>query len=212
MTESEPDRNRDPGVPPPASTEWSHELAEEGGDLPLPPFFAGGGETAPAAGPEPVVEAAPQEAPWEEGAFVESEAGQEQPFPFEDMGTPGAQAPGSTEPPFAEEPETADLGMSVLDVGDIKGTEGTPNAEEAADDFPAEAFHLPERNLIDEPVPAAPDRTAVRALDLAERLDRLAGALRSRGTAALTEQLAGGDRFDALLTGLLAGFLAAGDE
>lgn len=195
MTESDPDRNRDSSVPPPASTEWSQEPAEEGGERPLPPFFAGAEEVTPQQAPEPPAPARPAEPAELEGpdtgAGVESPPATDEPFPFEDMSATVGERP-------------ADAGIPMLDAQE----------PEPRDDFPVEAFQLPGMERGGEPMaaPAVPDHTSTRALELAERLDRMAGALRSRGTAALTEQLAGGDRFDALLTGLLAGFLAAKEE
>jgi hypothetical protein len=207
MTESEPDRNRDPRVPPPASTEWSHNAAEEGGELPLPPFFAGEEEPAPATGPAPALESAQPEEPWDPGTPVEDTAEEDQSFPF-DPGDRGAEEVHETRRRSAEEEAImARAEVPVLD------------AEEPEYDFPVESLRLPKRDYgmesnIPQPKVAPPpaDRTATRAVELADRLDRLSGALRSRGPAALTDRLAGGDRFDALLTGLLAGFLAAGDE
>ncbi|MEJ2217065.1 MAG: hypothetical protein P8099_10665 [Gemmatimonadota bacterium] len=221
MTESEPDRNRDSKVPPPASTQWSQEPAEEGGERPLPPFFAGAEEpdvtaspVAPAGPAEleepdlttpPAVPAGPTELD-ESGASaaVEGTAAEDESFPFEDMGAPAAEGPADAGFSAEQEPRTAEAGMPALD----------SEEPEPRDDFPVEAFHLPGTEYGEQPTvaPAVPDHTATRAVELADRLDRLAGALRSRGTAALTDQLAGGDRFDALLTGLLAGFLAAGEE
>lgn len=47
---------------------------------------------------------------------------------------------------------------------------------------------------------------------LAARLERLAERLRTDGRNALAEEMSRGDRLDAALAGLLAGYLAAGGE
>ncbi|HKJ92647.1 MAG TPA: hypothetical protein VJ957_05730 [Longimicrobiales bacterium] len=234
MTDADPDRNRDPRVPPPTRTEWSPEVGEEGGSRPLPPFFAGAREPAEAEpeaparpdpppepwAPEAVEEPWRSEAPPAEAARAEAEgvraegAGADEPFPFEEVSGPAVAEPrgGEGVEDFpVEEPVTAHAGTPRA------GVEQAGVEEE--DDFPVEAFNLPGLRSGPGPVPAAApggaaagDGTTARALDLADRLDRLAGALRARGMAALTDQLAGGDRFDAVLTGLLAGFLAARED
>jgi len=224
MTESEPDRNRD-RVPPLTSTEWSQDAAEEGGELPLPPFFAGAEEPAPTNRSEPVTEEATEEPwaagaseveeapedPWAAGAEEVEESAEGSAFPFDDMGGPADEA-AEPEQPWSEDPFAADAELPVLEAEEAPVAEAMPDTE-PVDDFPVEAFHLPEAAQGQESAAlATPDHTPERALDLADRLERLAVALRVRGTAALTDQLAGGDRFDALLTGLLAGFLAAGDD
>ncbi len=127
------------------------------------------------------------------------------------MGGPADEA-AEPEQPWSEDPFAADAELPVLEAEEAPVAEAMPDTE-PVDDFPVEAFHLPEAAQGQESAAlATPDHTPERALDLADRLERLAVALRVRGTAALTDQLAGGDRFDALLTGLLAGFLAAGDD
>jgi hypothetical protein len=213
MTESEPDRNRDRRVPPPASTEWSQHAAEEGGDLPLPPFFAGAEEPVSSTGPEPAADASAMAEPWDTGTSVEEPAEEDSAFPFEDMDAPVERSYRPAEP-APEQPVAPFTDVPISDMEAAPATEATPAVEEPVDDFPVEAFHLPRPEDAGEMEPAFPatERAGMRAHELADRLDRLAEALRSRGTAALTDQLAGGDRFDALLTGLLAGFLAAGDD
>jgi hypothetical protein len=57
-------------------------------------------------------------------------------------------------------------------------------------------------------VPASTPTAAAR--DLAERLETIAGRLRTDGTAAVVAGMRG-DRFDALLAGVIAGYLAARD-
>ena len=60
------------------------------------------------------------------------------------------------------------------------------------------------------PLPPAPESTPLTSL--AERLEKLSHRLRVEDTDAVVRRLAGGDRLDTLLAGLLAGFLAGSSE
>lgn len=89
--------------------------------------------------------------------------------------------------------------------------------------FPIDAFIIPEEadrlpagmsapSSRQDPLSTSPEPAFDRATRLADRLEALARRLRAEGPAALGAGIEFGDRFDAVLTGLLAGYLAAGDE
>ncbi|HEX7120436.1 MAG TPA: hypothetical protein VF212_16710 [Longimicrobiales bacterium] len=100
-----------------------------------------------------------------------------------------------------------------------------PPADDA-DAFPIDAFIIPEdADHLPAGVDSAPAPHATplskklmqplpedRAARLADRLEAIARRLRADGPAALGKDLESHDRFDALLAGVLAGYLAAGDE
>lgn len=90
--------------------------------------------------------------------------------------------------------------------------------------FPVDAFLLPEEAQ-HRPTGIAASASPATLLErierapvdgsakgLAERLERLARRLRTEGAAGLASNLTGGDRLDALLAGLVAGYLAARNE
>lgn len=99
-------------------------------------------------------------------------------------------------------------------------------APDEEDSFPIEAFIIPEEaerlpsgvdsvpsanttplsKKLMQPLPE--DRTA----RLADRLESIARRLRTDGPAALDQDLQSPNRFDALLAGVLAGYLASGDD
>ncbi|HEX6939595.1 MAG TPA: hypothetical protein VF158_09295 [Longimicrobiales bacterium] len=107
--------------------------------------------------------------------------------------------------------------------------EGAPVDDAPPDDadaFPIDAFILPEDA---DHRPGGADAAAGqhttplskkllrplpedRAARLADRLEAIARRLRVDGPAALSQDLESHDRFDALLAGVLAGYLAAGDD
>lgn len=143
----------------------------------------------------------------------------------------------TVEPPFpeavfAEEPampfEAADPGLTVEESPGLAEED-----EEAAGEFPQDAFFIPEEvervtSGVDatsaETVPAyrvikaavldqAPGgRLNAAAATLAERLERFARLLRENGPAVLPGALTSGDRLDLLLAGLLTGYLVANDD
>jgi hypothetical protein len=83
--------------------------------------------------------------------------------------------------------------------------------------FPMDAFIIPEQTkrvpsgLEGQAVPASPTPAAVTTL--ADRLEKLSHRLRLEETDALLRRLASGDRLDAMVAGLLAGYLAGrGDQ
>jgi hypothetical protein len=137
----------------------------------------------------------------------------------------------ASEPEFDAEP-SLDLGpesgfQDELETwDDEQGTEGTVESAFAADtdavigeltqQFPLDAFIVPEEA---QHVPSGLEGTAATpppehtpASSLAERLEKLSHRLRVEDSDAIVRRLAGGDRLDALLAGLLAGYLAGKSE
>lgn len=81
------------------------------------------------------------------------------------------------------------------------------------DDFPLDAFIIPEDSQrLPSGLQAADRRKRQRAVDLAERLEGLAVRLRREGYSALAKETVRGDPVGALISGILAGYLAAQDE
>lgn len=99
---------------------------------------------------------------------------------------------------------------------DVSETEAVLAALSASarrdDEFPMDAFIIPEQaqrvptGLEGKPLPEQPAHTPVT--ELADRLEKLSHRLRVEDADAVLKRLASGDKLDALLAGLLAGFLA----
>lgn len=104
--------------------------------------------------------------------------------------------PTATEPPFVDVPEVFAAATTPLDEPVLPEP---PRVEEPAAEIPLSGREV---------VSITPATTA--AHDLAARLEAIARRLRTDGTAAVVEGMRG-DRFDALLAGLFAGYLAARD-
>lgn len=81
-----------------------------------------------------------------------------------------------------------------------------------SEEFPLDAFIIPEHaqripnGFEGKKLPEPPAHTPVT--DLADRLEKLSHRLRVEDANAVVARLAGGDRLDALLAGLLAGYIA----
>jgi hypothetical protein len=94
----------------------------------------------------------------------------------------------------------------------------TLHANEAVgkEEFPLDAFIVPEQTQHVptglEGAPATPPPEPTAATTLAERLEKLSHRLRVEESDAIVRRLASGDRLDALLAGLLAGYLAGKSE
>ncbi|HET9439668.1 MAG TPA: hypothetical protein VFO52_05835 [Longimicrobiales bacterium] len=94
----------------------------------------------------------------------------------------------------------------------------TQQAAELArkDEFPLEAFIVPEKTQRVptgfEPKNATDKAQHTPLTSLAERLEKLSHRLRIEDSDSVVRRLAGGDRLDALLAGLLAGYLAGRSE
>ena len=83
------------------------------------------------------------------------------------------------------------------------------------EEFPMDAFIIPEQaqrvptGLEGKPRTADPEHTPLSTL--ADRLEKLSHRLRVEDTQVVVRRLAGGDKLDALLAGLLAGYLAGSE-
>ena len=122
--------------------------------------------------------------------------------PYEDPGMPW-ESPldeGTVEPVFEADVSEAEAALAEL----------SQNARSDAE-FPLDAFIIPEQS---QRVPTGLEgKTATHAehtpiTDLADRLEKLSHRLRVEESETLLSRLAAGDKLDALLAGLLAGYLA----
>ena len=83
------------------------------------------------------------------------------------------------------------------------------------EEFPLDAFIIPDHaqrvpsGLEGKPLPPHAGPTPLNTL--ADRLEKLSHRLRVEDTEVMVRRLAGGDRLDALLAGLLAGYLAGSE-
>ena len=109
--------------------------------------------------------------------------------------------------------------FQILPITDALAEEqrGVPDETSAdnslVDDFPLDAFIIPEdAQRLPTGLRAADRRKRQRATDLADRLEALAVRLRREGYSALAKETVGGDPVGALISGILAGYLAAQDE
>jgi hypothetical protein len=96
-----------------------------------------------------------------------------------------------------------------------RGTSVAASTAEPADldDFPLDAFIIPDdAQRLPTGLQAADRQKRQRATDLADRLEALASRLRREGYSALARETVGGDPVGALISGILAGYLAAQDE
>ena len=112
---------------------------------------------------------------------------------------------GTVEPAFAADTDAVlnELSQHALET-------------ERKEEFPLDAFIVPEQT---QHVPTGLEGTAATpppehtpASALAERLEKLSHRLRVEESDSVVRRLAGGDRLDALLAGLLAGYLAGKSE
>lgn len=182
------------GNPRPDDTESTENA---GRDL-AAPFIPGG------AGRErqPPEEATPSQAVEPDTDDADAEA----PAPEPEPATPTAEAEPAGSLPF-EAARDADEGGVAEEAGAFH------RQAEDEEDFPFGAFDLEggEGEAIEQEGAAdetAEDREMNRAWELADRLEEAARRLRDRGAAAAREGLESSDRFTALLSSLLAGYLA----
>jgi hypothetical protein len=139
-------------------------------------------------------------------------------------------APGTVVPPTAaaaaqtpsqddEMPWEQDEGdeegtVEAVFEADVSETEASLAAMAAPTEFPMDAFIIPEESqrvptgLEGKPIPDP--RATTRVSELADRLEKFSHRLRVEDTNDVIARLAAGDRFDTLLAGLLAGFIAGG--
>ena len=117
---------------------------------------------------------------------------------------PWAQGPadetGEVEPVFEADVSETEAALAALSMA------------ARAEEFPLDAFIIPEHShripngFEGKALPEAPAHTPVT--DLADRLEKLSHRLRIEDADAVVNRLAGGDKLDALLAGLLAGYIA----
>lgn len=179
---------------PPTRTTRLNGGPRPGTPQPLPPFRASvrGAPKAPPAGPLRV--------PSPRFSFRTgvADGGPQQSLPA----TPSAQP---------DEPPRFTFDEASAGEGPAEDDEDEPAAVGAAlDDFPLDAFYIPE-GLARLPtgLREADRRQRHRAVELAVRLESLAQRLRREGYSALARQTVHGDPVDALIAGILAGYLAA---
>ncbi|MBI4409571.1 MAG: hypothetical protein HY561_07670 [Gemmatimonadetes bacterium] len=140
-------------------------------------------------------------------------------------GAPRPSAPAarpSSRP--APAPPARPVSTSAADAGRAAQKQRDPwAAPDAPQEFPLDAFIIPEgaeRLPAGVAAPAAsavprgeaPKGAPAAARELADRLEALAQRLRREGAAALGQGMASSDRFEVLLAGLLAGYLAARND
>lgn len=144
----------------------------------------------------PWEEPAASDIPWEEpAAAVAGEPAAEADFPWESIEA------GSAEPAFDADTAETEAALEAIAGGRVP-----------ADEFPLDAFIIPEhpRHVptgMEGQVRATPI-THTPVTDLADRLEKLSHRLRVEDAQSVLGRLAAGDRLDAMLAGLLAGFLA----
>lgn len=177
---------RDPFAAMPPVTSHAPAAGHTGGDGRMAPPFAGQPTTA-ARADQPAPEASAYGVSASESA------------PWEDMPEEGTVAPA-----FEADVEDTEAALSAL----------SHVAHKADADFPLDAFIIPEhtRRLPEGldaqsgTATAAPEHTPIT--ELADRLEKLSHRLRVDDADAVLARLASGDHLDAMLGGLLAGYLA----
>ena len=118
------------------------------------------------------------------------------------------------QPVFTEEEGTEEGIVEPMFAADVSETEAALAALSARNregEFPLDAFIIPEQAQrlptgVDT-APPPPEHTPVT--DLADRLEKLSHRLRVEESSAVVGRLAGGDKLDAMLAGLLGGYLAS---
>ena len=170
------------------------------GDSPLPPTrteATNGVRRSSSGGPLP---------PFRAGSLLKPLPQETVPVPAEAAGYGEASADDSEE--FQILPITDALAEEQRGVPDEPGSDNS-----LADDFPLDAFIIPDdAQRLPTGLRAADRRKRQRATDLADRLEALAVRLRREGYSALAKETVGGDPVGALISGILAGYLAAQDE
>ncbi|HEX7051016.1 MAG TPA: hypothetical protein VF188_12480 [Longimicrobiales bacterium] len=187
---------------PPVFTRWTGSTqAAPPGERAAPPFIPEAGARPDRRTPDPLEAASalpvrePVSDPFADRASIVDAA----------PGFESEPAAGPAEPASAGSPPLSSDGLRTDPVG---GVSDDPFADPVgvASIPPADVAALP---MLDDPLTPAAGSGAV--IELADRLERIAARLRSEGAAALGPGLTGSDRLDAILTGLLAGYLAGRD-
>lgn len=128
---------------------------------------------------------------------------------------PAATAAVVEEIPWAQDEmdETGEVEpVFEADVSETEAALAELSRAARADEFPLDAFIIPEHaqripnGFEGKKLPAPPAHTPVT--ELADRLEKLSHRLRVEDANAVIARLAGGDKLDALLAGLLAGYIA----
>jgi hypothetical protein len=124
-------------------------------------------------------------------------------------------APEEEEIPWAQGPldETGEVEpVFEADVSETEAALAALSLASRGEEFPLDAFIIPEQTqripngFEGKPLPEERPHTPVT--DLADRLEKLSHRLRVEEAEAVVSRLAGGDKLDALLAGLLAGYIA----
>lgn len=112
-----------------------------------------------------------------------------------------------------EEDETGEVeAVFEADVSETAAALAELSRAARSEEFPLDAFIIPEHaqripnGFEGKKLPEPPRHTPVT--DLADRLEKLSHRLRVEDANAVVARLAGGDKLDALLAGLLAGYIA----
>lgn len=188
---------------PPARTRWSEGEGDEE-DVLLPPYTPGRART----GAEQSRRAAPPPAP-----SSPAPARAEKPLPPDD-GDPDPADPWAAAPDLTEDGQ--ETVASTVEPEPQGSVEETPyDAALPEDDFPFDAFDLGggDEGLVDAAIEVEEQPVGFRgpgagSPEVAERLERLADALRREGRGALEREVRSPDRLTSLLAGVLAGYLA----
>lgn len=123
--------------------------------------------------------------------------------------------PEEEEIPWAQGPldETGEVEpVFEADVSETEAALAALSLASRGEEFPLDAFIIPEHaqripnGFEGKPLPEERRHTPVT--DLAERLEKLSHRLRVEEADAVVTRLAGGDKLDTLLAGLLAGYIA----
>jgi hypothetical protein len=138
--------------------------------------------------------------------------------------TPGSESPIQQPPSAASSAGGGNMPWETRDEGvvepafeaDTDAALAELDQQASREEFPLDAFIVPEETkrmpagMEGQAMPAGPEPSHVTAL--ADRLEKLSHRLRVEDTNAMLGKLARGDRLDALLAGLLAGYLAGSSE
>lgn len=178
----------------------------------VPPYFVSGFEEEPGFGSVELGSAPDRDAEIESGTghdsvmesvensmYVETLAVEEQ-LPEAEL----AAAAATVESEFADEFEERDVDLSAVETAEASG----PAEEVREEEVQVEEQGMAVETIAswDESNTRAPESSA--AYELAARLETIAERLRTDGTAAVVAGMRG-DRLDALLAGVFAGYLAA---
>ena len=167
------------------------------------------------AAPEPEAVAGTVEP--ERSASVEPESEEEADSPSGDYPWDAGGSDEAYEPESEPEPEPASAYPSEPDFGE--GPERWASPSEGEEEFPVGAFDIEgaggdpggeQRAETEEPSPSA--TLAAGSDAMADRVERLAEALRREGRPGVERAMASEDRLTSLLAGVLAGYLAAREE